>query len=135
MEQIFPQKTLSTLPISNSIPPIFSSGPLDIDRDHASSHTSSSLHFSIDPSPSTEVPTSSSSSVDYAAMQPNDIPPLRRSSRISHLPSYLQNYKCDLPFTFNVISTHLTSQHLVNFVLCYDHLSPQHRSFGLIVRT
>lgn len=91
-------------------------------------------------SPMASIPSDlpSPSSVESAGMQPQVAPPLRRSSRISRLPFYLHNYKCDLPSSSNIVSTHFTSPNFVNSVLFYDHLSPKHTSFvlnvGLIVK-
>uniref|UniRef100_A0A2N9FUQ8 Reverse transcriptase Ty1/copia-type domain-containing protein n=1 Tax=Fagus sylvatica TaxID=28930 RepID=A0A2N9FUQ8_FAGSY len=139
-EEIFPFKTTSSFSdLSTFLSPSSSHDPVYI----------SHIEEFIVPSPHTphinpSSPTSSNSSIDSSASSshsdhdaPSPIspisPPLRKSTRLTKQPTYLQDYHCHLAKSHSFCTKPHTTPYPLSSNIYYTHLSPSHRSFALAI--
>lgn len=92
-----------------------------------------------DQSPTTQDPTQEELSIENVPAPTNtfspspeeDLPTLRRSSRESKPPSYLESYDC--PTLQGKSAPKLTSPHEVSNVVTYDRLTSKHHAFSISI--
>uniref|UniRef100_A0A2N9FPW8 Reverse transcriptase Ty1/copia-type domain-containing protein n=1 Tax=Fagus sylvatica TaxID=28930 RepID=A0A2N9FPW8_FAGSY len=111
---------------------------------HTTSQSSPALSSNL---PSSPLPKSSfsPSSLDISSSSPcvsPDSVPLRHSTRISKVPSYLQDYHCKLAISdppslssSTIDSIGLGMPYALSSTLSYNHLSPSHKHFSLAITT
>uniref|UniRef100_A0A2N9G1L7 Conserved oligomeric Golgi complex subunit 6 n=1 Tax=Fagus sylvatica TaxID=28930 RepID=A0A2N9G1L7_FAGSY len=135
-----PSASFDHFSIDSIVPP---SIPNNTFPSHTTSQPSPALSSNL---PSSPLPKSSfSPSLDISSSSPYVSPvsvPLRHSTRISKALSYLQDYHCKLaisdPPTLSsstIDSIGLGMPYALTSTLSYNHLSPSHKHFSLVITT
>jgi hypothetical protein len=137
MDNSSPLDTSSQSPMDSSSP--IPSVPI---RGTTTSHSQSPTDASLPTNTSPESSMDNSSPLDTSSQSPMDssspIPsvPMRKSSRLIKVPSYLQDYHCNLASSNSTsLPSYVEVIHPIEYNLSYSHLCDSHKAFTLALST